>query len=539
MKRLYTFIYLISMLTCLPYSLRAQLWSMTDKLGSSDAQNTDQLGFSIAISDSFMIAGASWEDHDEDGNGRLNASGSAYIYKIQPDGSWAEIQKLVSPFRRSLAYYGSAVAIEGDIAMVGAIGESGGTNTSSGIVYVYRRESGDTWVLEDQLQAADPRSGDKFGESISIHQNYVMVGATGHDIGANGMDSVKDAGAAYLFKRQANQEWTEITKFIGTQRANGDIFGVSVDINASGLAIGAGAKDLGPFDLDIGAAYAAVVGNEAEFDQLTSADLALITASDPGSYSSFGIAVAMEGPWLVIGSSVEVDPPAGSTERASGAAYFFYRENNTWVEKQKVYPYNYEKSGNFGNNIDIDGTATIINSAFGFTDENNENELYAAGAAHIFELQPDGLWVEMAKIVGTQRKVEDFFGASVAIDGDRVAVGAHMADSVGTAAVSMAGAVYVFERTWALSIDDLPELENINLIQERGKHGQLRILNGGDHGDVFALKIFTPTGQLIHQENIRLYADWEKQFPKLAEGLYLVQLNKQGSLAKSWKWVKR
>lgn len=538
MTRNSIFIFLISLLVTCPTSLSAQLWARTQKMGSSDGQNGDQLGFSVALSDSFMIAGASWEDHDAEGDNFLSTAGSAYIYKMTPAGDWEEVEKLVSPFRQKSAYFGSSVAIEGDLALVGSIYGRGGTEPSSGVVYVYRQENDTSWVLEGQLKPSDGRSGDKFGEFLAIHEGYVIAGAPGHDWGENGVDSLSNAGAAYLFKREANQSWQELAKFVGTNRKGRDRFGSSVDISSSGLIIGATSQDSDVFSIDVGAAYIASVQNLSDFDMLNSTDLEIIFASDEGSFSAFGSSVGIEGDWAVVGCNNEIDPPAGSTERASGAAYFYRRENDVWVEKQKVYPSHYENSGAFGSVIALEGSAAVIGSPFGFSDESNANLLYAAGAAHIFELQADNRWIETGKIVGSQRKEDDQFARSVALNENRIAVGAAFADSLGTIENLNGGAIYVYERAWPLSIKDLPQIEQVSLVQGVGSQQKLHLLNQGIQGESFTLNIFSSNGQRIYQEVIRLAADWQKDFSHLAKGLYVVQLSKDGSLPKSWKWMK-
>lgn len=149
-------------------NLSAQLWSMEQKLGTNDQLSGDNLGISSAISDSFMISGAWWEDHDENGNARISASGSAYIYKLQANGQWQEIQKLVSPNRIKSGYFGFAVDIDGDLALVSAYNQGVENEPAAGVTYVYIKESDGLWTLEDSLIAADALSGDNTGKSLFL-----------------------------------------------------------------------------------------------------------------------------------------------------------------------------------------------------------------------------------------------------------------------------------------------------------------------------------------------------------------------------------
>src|SRR6187200_2176135 len=121
----YTTTFLLSMVFLLTIycSIQAQSWDLKQKLGSTDQEPADNLGISVAISDSFMIAGAWWEEGEDDINLPINSSGAAYIYHLGTDGNWTEVQKLISPNREVLGYFGYYVAIDGHYILVGAFNE--------------------------------------------------------------------------------------------------------------------------------------------------------------------------------------------------------------------------------------------------------------------------------------------------------------------------------------------------------------------------------------------------------------------------------
>ncbi|HZV45642.1 MAG TPA: FG-GAP repeat protein, partial [Saprospiraceae bacterium] len=101
MKHISTFLLsIVAGLTMLA-SIQAQSWDLKQKLGSSDQAPADNLGISVAISDSFMIAGAWWEEGEDGTNAPINSAGSAYIYRLGTNGEWTEVQKLVSPDREA------------------------------------------------------------------------------------------------------------------------------------------------------------------------------------------------------------------------------------------------------------------------------------------------------------------------------------------------------------------------------------------------------------------------------------------------------
>ncbi|MDW3649292.1 MAG: hypothetical protein R8P61_19645 [Bacteroidia bacterium] len=517
--------------------LSAQLWTLGQKLGTADQWGGDNLGISVAISDSFMITGAWWADYDENGGARISEAGSAYIYKLQANGDWQEIQKLVSPERQRLGYYGFSVDIEGDLALVGAFNESLGSSGAAGKAYVYRRESNDIWVLEDTLKSLNPLNGDFLGKSLSLSGDYALLGSPGNDTDENGANPMPEAGAAYIFKRAANQSWTQLVKLVAEDRANGDEFGSVVALDNYALMIGAPPKDADQLSLATGIAYGTYFETESEFEQMTLADLQRIEASDSDFFDSFGSGLALDGEWAVIGAARAESDLATTLGRANGAAYFFKWENDSWVEKQKVFPSNPDFSGSFGSSIDMEGSAAIIGAGTAACDRNQSNLISAAGAAHVFELDGNGQWSEKAKLAGTERSDSDLFGAAVSISQDFVMVGAWGADTVNGETKPAMGAIYTFERAWPLARENELQLDQIEFSYDRNSH-LISIGNQSLEKRKYLMQIIGLDGKLIWEESAEWLDNWEKDVSVLPAGFYVFRLQKEGFLPFYRKWIK-
>lgn len=537
MIRIYT-ILSIFLALFFPHDSHSQNWSFSQKLSSLDKEAADNFGFSTAISDSFMFVGAWWEEGELDNNGPINSAGSVYIFKIQPDGSMQEIQKLVSPNRETLGYFGFAVAIDGDFALVSAINEDEGAVPNAGAVYVYHREAGDDWVLEDRMVANDSEGGDVMGWSIALTEGYALLGSPNHELDENGANRLDDAGAAYLFERQPNNEWQQIKKLVAFDRPEDSNFGKYLDIDKQGIIIGAFNADHDISPLRAGYAYAAY--NETMvFSSLNSSDLQKLVASDASSLQFFGWDVAISGKWAVAGASGELNPPSGGQGRGNGAAYFFQYENGMWVEKQKVYASDHENSGQFGRAIDIDGGACIIGAGVASSDENNLNIIFNSGAAHLFELQPNESWLEVQKFAGTGRNNNDLYGESVALHGNRAVVGAWLADSLPDTNLVDVGAVYVYERNFPLAIEENQILEGLELIQKTNNQGTVWIRNSGGLNGIHNIQLYSLQGQLLFEEEVLLSNDWKREFKNLPKGIYIVNIKQEGKGSKSWQWINR
>jgi len=177
-----------------------------------------------------------------DDNG--NSSGAAYVFE-RVRGRWEEMDKLLPSDGKADDQFGYSLSIEEDTAVVGALGADGIVG-SSGAAYVFVRQ-GDTWIEHSKLSPGDGDPGDTFGTSVSISGDYIAVGSPRNE----GEDA--DSGAAYLFVRTDDQ-WIEREQLLPSPSSSDARFGQSVSVSGDRLLVGTpGANDNGPSS---GAAYA-------------------------------------------------------------------------------------------------------------------------------------------------------------------------------------------------------------------------------------------------------------------------------------------
>ncbi len=168
------------------------IWGQVTKLLASDAQIDDFFGWSVAVSGDTAVVGAVFEDA-----GGASA-GAAYVFERDQGGpdNWGEVTKLTASDAQADDVFGDSVAISGgDTAVVGAIGENS-AGGDAGAAYVFERNQGgpDNWGEVKKLTASDAQPADYFGLSVAISGDTAVVGAIGED-SAGG-----DAGAAYVFE---------------------------------------------------------------------------------------------------------------------------------------------------------------------------------------------------------------------------------------------------------------------------------------------------------------------------------------------------
>ena len=162
--------------------------------------------------------------------------GAAYVFK-NVNGKWIEASKLtaeggskVSRNNNTDVTFGFSVSIYGDYIAV-SDPWSNENGEMSGSVYLYKRD-GDNWKKQTMLKTPDRGDGDWFGYAVNLYKDYCVVGSV-HDK----EDTETWAGAAYIFKRNENDEWNLIKK-LKPDAQRMEAFCNSIDMTDEYLALG-------------------------------------------------------------------------------------------------------------------------------------------------------------------------------------------------------------------------------------------------------------------------------------------------------------
>lgn len=200
--------------------------------GASELDGGDFLGSSVDVSGSTLIAGA--YAHSDPGS---VGSGAAFVYERDAQGNWITV-KLETADKPDSSRYGYDVALSEGVAVIGAP-RDGAQGFTAGSTYVFERQPDSTWLEVAKLFGSDTDVGDEFGTSVAIDGDVLVVGAP---TASNGSSS---SGAAYVFERQ-DGSWTQVAKLLSNDSQNQDLFGLSVGIDGSRVVVGArGDDDLG------------------------------------------------------------------------------------------------------------------------------------------------------------------------------------------------------------------------------------------------------------------------------------------------------
>ena len=304
----------------------ADNWGHVKNLTASDAEASDNFGWSVAISKHTIVVGA-WREDGGPGDPTASA-GAAYVFDHDQGGAgnWGEVKKLTAFDAQAYDNFGFSVSIYLDKIVVGATGEDYGLGDAvddAGAVYIYARDLGgvDNWGMMQKRYASDAQVNDSFGTSVAISGDTVVVATYWEDGGPG--DPLNKAGAAYVLERDQGgvDQWGEVTKLTASDAQEDDRFGISVAISADTIVVGAYREDYGPGDpvVSAGAAYvfARDQGGVENWGEVTK-----LTASDAQPGDQFGFSVSIDVDTLVVGANLEDGGPGDPVEDA-GAAYVF------------------------------------------------------------------------------------------------------------------------------------------------------------------------------------------------------------------------
>ena len=365
-----------------------------------DAATGDDFGGAVAIDGDVIVIGA---PEDDDAG---SSSGAAYVFRF--DGTdWAQEQKLSAFDADNGDDYGISVAVSGDTIIVGANRDDLPGMSRAGSAYVYRFVAG-SWQHEAHLTAQDAAADDRFGSSVAIDGDTLVVGATHDD------DGLSNAGAGYVFTRSGTV-WTQQDKLTADMpTGTNPHVGRSASIDGDVVVLGAWqAAPAGQFT--VGAAY--VFRRDGD----TWPQEQKLTASDAADFSQYGQAVSISDPVIAVGAPREhAEGPSDS-----GAAYFYRWNGVSWDEEDKVKATGAQANDRFGWSISLAGESAVI----GTDTSSTKAYLFAFVASE---------WSEQAMLTSTDADVSSEYAYSVGLAGDTAVIG----DRNGAAGTGLA---FIFE----------------------------------------------------------------------------------------------
>ncbi len=261
-------------------------WGLIKQL---PAPNSGRFGWSVALQGDTLVVGAENEESSP-----LTAYGKVYIYQKDEGGAdnWGEVTSFRAPELSTYQGFGDTVALDGDTLVVGAPGDN-----DIGKVFIFERNQGgpDHWGFVTSLQQQYIRNNARFGDEVDIDGDVIVIGAPGQ------------AGSAFLYERNAGgpDNWGLVHTFDADDAKSGDHFGDRVSLDGDRLAVGSYTNcGDGLTCAHLGAVYIFernYTGTDAWGQRLK------IIAPDQADDDDFGRDVLLQGDRLLVGATGDDD----------------------------------------------------------------------------------------------------------------------------------------------------------------------------------------------------------------------------------------
>lgn len=199
-------------------------WTQQAMLQPTGGWTSDNFGLAVAVDGETVVVSTGRHDL-----GAHQNQGAAWVY-TRSGNIWTEKAKLTASDAAIFDEFGCSVDIDGDTIIVGSFARIG-ANDYQGAAYIFER-SGGVWREETKLIALDGEVNDRFGFSVALEGDTAVVGAIGDDI-----DDRQNQGSISIFTR-GEGGWLFFAKRTESDGDPFDNVGYSVGIGGNDIAAG-------------------------------------------------------------------------------------------------------------------------------------------------------------------------------------------------------------------------------------------------------------------------------------------------------------
>ena len=359
------------------------------KLLADDGAAYDQFGGAVATSTERVAIGAHLADGSDFNTGKV------YVWRYVDDVLQFETE-LVPEETYINDHFGLSVDLDDDVLVVGSSSSDGNTHLESrGAVHVFRSVDG-AWIEEDRIVPPALKPYARFGAEVDVRGDTLIAGAPGFNLQHGG------DGMAYIFRR-VDDRWILKDQLQAGVTYEDQAFGHDVQIQGRTAAIAAVADGEGA--LGAGAVF---IFRETEDERWIQRQK--LISPDIENWDSFGDAIALDGPWLAVGTPH--DDHAGNS---TGAVYMYRRQAGQWTLTQKLLAPDAQKNGWFGRAVSLQNGRLIVGAL------NADQGL--AGTAYMFRWTGN-TWLHIDLTIPRDLAAVSEFGTDLDFNGREIVAGA-------------------------------------------------------------------------------------------------------------------
>lgn len=261
------------------YELTDDVWVESELAFGPDVADGSQMGTAVDIQGDYAVVGGSWGD-------------IAQVFHYTVEDGWTYEATLTPDVEVSYVYYGASVSLDNDRVIVGC--EYG--NSFKGEAYIFKKE-GDAWSQEARLIADDATDWSSFGCAVALEGERAVVGAMGEGSGA------ANSGAVYIFEFDG-EDWVQKLKLKNDIIAPDYLFGGAIDLKGDQLLVGASTEhfidDVSDFG-DAGTVSLFDLSYDVDGDLVSTLSVKLLNPNPEGA-AQMGSSVSLTDDYIAAGA---------------------------------------------------------------------------------------------------------------------------------------------------------------------------------------------------------------------------------------------
>ena len=200
-------------------------WGNEQKINTPGDGIFNWFGYSVSVAGNTIITGSLFDDE------QANNAGAAYVYEVDGNGQWNFKQKLVADDATPSLFFGNTVYVSSDHIAVQTNGTLAGNTESA--VYMFEKDNTGNWYFTQKIEPNTTAPSDSFGSSISMYGDYLVLGNPSYS------ESSSSQGAVHIYKKNAAGIWADATVLTAPDAMEYDRFGHSVSLYENTLVVGA------------------------------------------------------------------------------------------------------------------------------------------------------------------------------------------------------------------------------------------------------------------------------------------------------------
>lgn len=349
-------------------------------------------------------------------------------------------------------WFGKSVAVDGDVAMIGApIAQNLLPGLSYGVVLVYERDGAGVWAHTSTLEPSTPVGIGRFGWSIDLCGDRALIGATFADVG-----DVSTAGAVFVVERNSVGVWVEVAMLESPEPVCGEGFGHQVDLHGDLAMVG---PNYGAFNGLADAGFVCVYERDAAGSWI---HVQTFAPEDVKAFDYFGRDFRIVGDEVLVGAALR-----DGAKTNEGGAFLFRRDAaGTWHQVDALVPPDGAFNGMVGEKVGFDGERATLSKRF------DDYPVFNSGAAYVYERTPQGTFAFAEKLHTCESGPEDGLSSDLDQHGGLLALASLAEGPAGTApglirlfAVGVDGAMLEAGSLYAITPSAPPKLDESLAIQ--------------------------------------------------------------------------